>query len=136
MLACEVSTNDEASYNSAISTCKKNQQCPETYRAAERQCVRSSNLKPAEAQIAHLKPKDAKGELSAQKAPDATHLKPKDMNEEFAAENTIEHAEMKMTEKSENKHDCFFDYNALEDDDEFVDAGGILNVSEQDKSTK
>ena len=54
MLTCEVSTGNEISYNPAISTCKKDEQCLVTYRAAEEQCVRSSDLKPAGAKTAHL----------------------------------------------------------------------------------
>ena len=42
------------------------------------------------------------------------------VEEELAAENTIVYAEMKMTEKLAIRHGCFFEYNALEDDDEFV----------------
>ena len=76
MLACEASTGEEISYNPAISTCKMNHQCPETYRAAERQCVRSGDLKPAGAKTAHLKPMD--------------------VNEVLAARDTIEYAEDKI----------------------------------------
>ncbi len=76
MLACDASTGNEVSYNSAISTCEMDQQCSEIYRTAERQCVRSSDLKPAGAKTAHHKPKDVK--------------------EKPAAKNTIEDAEMKM----------------------------------------
>ena len=96
MLA-ETDSGNEASYNSAISTCETNQQCPEIYRTAERQCVRSGDLKPAGAKTAHLEPKDAKGALSPQTAPESTHLTPNDMNDEFAAKNTIEYAQMTMT---------------------------------------
>ena len=140
MLACDperpVSTSNEISYNSAISTCEKDQQCSETHCAAGKQRNGSDDLKPAGAKACaspttRIKPKDVKGELAA---PETMDLKPVNVKVVPAAQNTIEYAEMKMTEKLENKHDCFFEYNALEDDNEFVDAGGILNVSEQDLS--
>ena len=93
MLTCEVCTEDEISYNPAISTCEKDEQCPVTYRAAEEQCVRSSDLKPAGAKTAHLEP---------------SGVPPGGGGEVLAARATIEHAEEKKTENSENKHGCFF----------------------------
>ncbi len=66
----------------------------ETYRAAERQCVRSGDLKPAGAKACaspttRLKPKDVKEELSALEAPETTHIKPKDENGALAAPGTM-----------------------------------------------
>ena len=72
------------------------------YRAAEEQCVRSSDLKPAGAKTAHL---ESSGDP------------PGDGEEVLAAQNTIEYAE----EETEKKHRDFFGFDALEGDSEFVD---------------
>ncbi len=117
MLSC-----DEISYNSTISTCKKDQQCSQNYRIAARQDVRSSDLKPPGAKTcapsgAHLELKDGKGALAAHGAQASTHSKPKDMKgvltaaetmdlkpknvkEMLGAQNTIEYTE------SEAEHDA------------------------------
>jgi len=135
MLACTEAGNDnKISYDSAINTCEKDQQCSETHCAAGKQDNGSDDLKPAGAKACtpvatHLMQKDVKGALAAQRTREVTHIKPKDMNEALAATNTTEHAEEKKTEESKELFNSFFDYGEVDQGSEAsAGTGGPLEA--------
>jgi hypothetical protein len=124
MLACTES-NEETSYNSAISTCETNQQCPEIYRAAERQCVRSGDLKPAGAETAHPKPKKVKGVLATRDTINDAEMKEhRDFTgvslapAEYRAETS--RPGLPAAGAAPESYNCFFDYAELEQGSEML----------------
>ena len=100
-------TNDGViSYNSTISTCEKCQHS-EAHCIVERQCN--------EAERGPRAPDSSGNEISRNSAIST-------------CEGEISYNSAISTCEKLEKHDCFFDYNALEDDDEFV---GVLDRDDE-----